>query len=371
MVERKKPMPIQDLVDENIVDIFVGGLHNLALSKDGKLYSWGCNDQKALGRAGDEYEPAPVEGLEDVKIVKVACGDSVTVALSDEGHVYTCGTYRSAEGILGFAKGQEVQATLTLLEPLVKAKVKVVDVSAGVDHVLALTSTGDVYGWGNGQQNQLGRRIIERRKINGLRPEKLGLKNIVKIGTGSYHSFAIDQDGRVYAWGLNNFHQCGLEPEDGGNEEIVPAPTLIEAFEDIKIKQIIGGEHHSLALTEAGEVYGFGRSDSSQLGLPANLAAQDEDGNEASHKKAVGTPTKIPDLPAIKFIACGSNHNLALTTDGNVYSWGFGESLALGNGVEEDVETPIKVEGQKIADVRILAIGAGGQHSVLLGAANK
>lgn len=53
---------------------------------------------------------------------------------------------------------------------------------------------------GNGQQAQLGRKIIERRKSNGLEPERLALRHIVSIGSGSYHSFAVDRGGTVYAW---------------------------------------------------------------------------------------------------------------------------------------------------------------------------
>lgn len=59
---------------------------------------------------------------------------------------------------------------------------------------------------GNGQQAQLGRKIIERRKTNGLDPERLAIRNIVLIGSGSYHSFAVDKAGVVYAWvSLNYF----------------------------------------------------------------------------------------------------------------------------------------------------------------------
>lgn len=50
-----------------------------------KVYSWGCNDQKALGRSGEETEPAPVDGLEDIFIVAITCGDSCSVALSKDG----------------------------------------------------------------------------------------------------------------------------------------------------------------------------------------------------------------------------------------------------------------------------------------------
>jgi alpha-tubulin suppressor-like RCC1 family protein len=65
--------------------VVAGGLHTLALSKTGKVYSWGCNDQKALGRAGEESEPHQVTDLDHILVVKIACGDSCSVALTDQG----------------------------------------------------------------------------------------------------------------------------------------------------------------------------------------------------------------------------------------------------------------------------------------------
>lgn len=65
-----------------------------------QLFSWGCNDQRALGRDGDEYEPALIESLAHVKIVKVACGDSVTMGLSEDGKLYCWGTFRVRRGRL-------------------------------------------------------------------------------------------------------------------------------------------------------------------------------------------------------------------------------------------------------------------------------
>ena len=111
-------------------------------------------------------------------------------------------------------------------------------VAAGSDHCLALTTSGHVYTFGNGQQGQLGRKIIERSKKHhtcqsdaaemtlqerwkhsrpavycwpdyqiqerGLTPERLALKNIVLVACGAYHSFAVEKNGTVYAWGFNS-----------------------------------------------------------------------------------------------------------------------------------------------------------------------
>ncbi|KAF9349036.1 hypothetical protein BGX26_012621 [Mortierella sp. AD094] len=357
VLSRKKPANLAALNDEQIVDIAAGGMHNMALTAEGKLWSWGVNDQRTLGRSGDEYTPMPVEGLDNVKIVKVACSDSLTVALTEEGHVYTWGTFRSAEGILGHSKEKEVQELPTIVEGLKE----IVDIATGTDHVLALDARGIVYSWGNGQQMQLGRRIVARRMLNGLTPESVGAKGMTKVGAGSYHSFAIDKEGKAYAWGLNTYGQCGNEDPKTEN---IPSVALIDGLRSETIADVQGGEHHTIALTKEGKLYGFGRSDSHQLGLGYTEEPGSED--SSSHKKAIRHPTLITGLPSIKAISVGGNHTLALTQTGDVYAWGFGEMLACGNGEEEDVEKPLKLTGQQIEKCRVIKVAAGGQHSVIL-----
>ncbi|KAF9363370.1 hypothetical protein BGX34_004318 [Mortierella sp. NVP85] len=357
ILSRKKPANLAALNDEQIVDIAAGGMHNMALTAEGKLWSWGVNDQRTLGRSGDEYTPLPVEGLDTVKIVKVACSDSLTVALTEDGYVYTWGTFRSAEGILGHSKEKEVQELPTIVHGIHD----VVDIATGTDHVLALDSKGMVYSWGNGQQMQLGRRIVARRMLNGLTPESVGAKGIAKVGAGSYHSFGIDKDGKAYSWGLNTYGQCG---NDDPRVENIPTVAPIVALQEEIMVDIEGGEHHTIALTKDGRLYGFGRSDSHQLGLGYTEEPGTED--PTGHKKAIRHPTVIPGLPPVKAISVGGNHTLALTQTGDVYAWGFGEMLACGNGEEEDVETPLKLTGQQIENCRVLKVAAGGQHSVIL-----
>ncbi|KAI8873104.1 RCC1/BLIP-II [Ramicandelaber brevisporus] len=390
ITERKYPFPLKCLFDQQIVDIAAGGIHNLALTANGVIWSWGCNDQKALGREGEEMIPAPItSGLDGVKIVKAYCGDSISVALSDEGKVYTWGTYRSSEGILGFDAENEIQAIPTIVQDLIFQQV--VDVAVGTDHVLALTSKGEVYGWGNGQNYQIGRRIVERRKINGTRPERLALREIVKIGAGAYHSFAIDKSGNVYAWGLNNYGQCGVSAADGGIEDTIRAPTLISRLCGQNIKHITGGEHHSLALLEDGSVMAFGRSDNNQLGLPFKSLTRatpvdDEDFIHPEHKipnadidpepdvsegpvtkTRIRVPIKLVGVPTFAAIACGAQFSLGLTLDGAAYSWGSAIGNVLANGDEDtDVERPEPMKGERLNSYTIARIDAGGAHSILL-----
>ena len=241
------------------------------------------NDKDALIPNEDlETYPYVVEALvkENFRAVQVAAGDSVSVAVSDKGELRAWGSFRSNDGVLGFdgVPGHApFQFTPISLPSL--SKIKISAVSCGADHVLALATTGHVYVWGNGQQNQLGRRIIERRRLNGLEPERLGLRNIVHVSAGMYHSFAVGSDGTVWAWGLNTYHQTGISEDKGGEEEMITHPTIVDALlpnnlGGAKVVSIGGGEHHSLFLLSNGEVMACGRCDAHELGLGDDHPAQ-------------------------------------------------------------------------------------------------
>lgn len=214
--------------------------------------------------------------------------------------------------------------------------------------------------------------MIERRKKNALEPELLALRNIKAIGTGSYHSFALSHSNELYVWGLNNYQQCGLWTEDDQSApDIVKSPTVIATLRDKGIvKSVVGGEHHSLVLMENGDVYAFGRADSSQLGLPPEeidrLHQHNQTKSTGNFKRAIGLPTKIPGLSNVVQISTGSNHAIAVTKDGSAYTWGFGTMLALGNGSEEDEPVPCKLTGQKIEGYKVIRASAGAQHTVIL-----
>ena len=150
-----------------------------------------------------------------------------------------------------------------------------VNIACGGNHVVALTQFGTVYTWGNGEHGELGRRIVERRKTNGLVPERLPLRRIVYVSAGGFNSFAIDETGRVYTWGLNNLRQCGIPytREVDAEKVVLWEPTEITSLspqilgKDRRVVQITGGESHTLFLLSDGCVYGCGRCNDSELGL--------------------------------------------------------------------------------------------------------
>lgn len=336
------------------------------------MWSWGCNDHFALGRTGDEYSPARVENLDHVKVVKTVCSDSLTMALSEDGHLYCWGTFRSGDGVLGFSPTQHTQEKPDIFKPL--QNMVIADIAAGADHCLALTTDGRVLVWGNSQQYQLGRYVPSRFLKNSLRPEVLNLRNIKLIGCGSYHSFAVTKDNILYAWGLNNFQQCGIDDShQNASSKCITRPSVVTSITGKGlIKSVHGGNHHSIVLMEDGTVYAFGRADSGQLGLSLEIIEKleirenEEDDASSGFKKAVGIPTRIEHLEGIQDIAVGIDHSIALDASGKAYSWGFGDSYALGNGGNEDEIVPYKISGQKLDGHQVLRVAAGAHHSLLL-----
>ena len=91
---RKKPQLIKMMPNNGtVVQAASGGMHSACLTDDGTVYTFGCNDEFALGRANDD----DIESVElPEKIIEITAGDSHTAALSETGIVYAWGTFRVA-----------------------------------------------------------------------------------------------------------------------------------------------------------------------------------------------------------------------------------------------------------------------------------
>ncbi|OGE55047.1 hypothetical protein PENARI_c005G03208 [Penicillium arizonense] len=388
-VKRPRLNKLLGAEEVGVVQVAVGGMHCLALTHDNKILSWGVNDQGALGRntvwdggykdmdASDSDSDDDDSGLnphestptaipasafpEGTVFVEVAAADSSSFALTDDGLVYGWGTFRSNDGILGFDATHHVQMT-----PLhISSLKKITHLSCGSNHVLALGDQGRVFSWGSGQQNQLGRRIVERNRLNGLQPREFGLpKNIVHIGSGCYHSFAVHTSGKVFAWGLNSFGATAIREGAGDSEAAIVHPTLVESLSGRNVTQICGGSHHSLARTADGECLVWGRLDGFQSGMKVDtLPSESTIKDERGRPRILIEPTPIPGIKA-KTVAANSDHSLAIDAEGRAWSWGFSATYATGQGTQDDIEVATIIDNTAVRGKQLNWAGAGGQFSV-------
>ena len=292
--EAKRPIELTSIftsLDKTVYSVVCGALHTLILLTNGEVYSLGCNDDGALGRSGEDNRPEKVDL--PVPVDMISAGDSHSIACnSANGIVYQWGVYRNALS----GKLSEVEPPHRIGESDFNRK-KIKKLLSGANHTMVLIDD-KVHIWGDPEGGALGRTPTDRRKTTqGLAIAGLGIRGIQDIFTAAYHSFIIrknpgkkDSETSVLAWGLNNHGQLGL-----GHVDNTVHPTEIEAFEGKNIKSIVGGEHHTIALTEEGEVYGFGKNDEGQLGLGEDYEPEpepeEEDEEEAKEEGEGGTVT--------------------------------------------------------------------------------
>ncbi|KAK4303800.1 hypothetical protein Pmani_024218 [Petrolisthes manimaculis] len=360
--EKSLPAVVPSLTD--IVAVAAGGLHTVCIDKAGKVRTWGCNDEGALGRLTPNEEDAFTSGTVDVpgKVVQICAGDCHTAALTDDGTVYAWGCFRDNSGPLGFLEDGVLQKTpikLTTDAPVVK-------ISSGNNHLVLLTKDGRVLTCGCGESGQLGR-IAEvfatRDSRNGkgietqlqLYPIKVykRRKAVVfdAVWAGGMTTFVrAEGTGDIYGFGLNNYNQLGHEDTSTKFQ-----PVLIKGFSGKTWKQISGGQHHSLALTEDGEVHSMGRREYGRLGM-------------GDIKGDMLVPTPIPSLVKEKgvVISAGECVSIVVTESGSAYGFGMGTNQQLGQGNDDDQLEPKVVRGKQLAERRVLVACAGGQHTVLL-----
>ena len=139
------------------------------------------------------------------------------------------------------------------------------------------------------------------------------------FGTDFYagfgHVIARTVHGRLYGWGDNKFGQVGQGTPSGQDKKVIratrsfPKPVPItEILEDKLVTSVACGFNHTVALTEEGEVYGWGFNKDGRVGCD-------------SKEMVVDIPTKIrfPDsVRKIQAVACGRHFSMALSSDGNV-----------------------------------------------------
>jgi len=401
-IDVKRPRYNELLSKHDIVRVATGGMHVLALTKDNRILSWGVNDSGALGRdtseakvktrdvdaddsdSDSEDETGGLIDLEatpiaisdkhfppDTTFVDIAAGDSCSFALTTEGAVYGWGTFRKNEGIMGFQTKDDVAYFPVYIEGMAKAT----QIACGTNHVFALTTDGHVYAWGNGQQNQLGRRLTERNLAEGLFPSKVGFREkkashkIVSIASGDYHGFAIADDGNVWAWGVNNFCETGIHDYVGDDDALILTPRVVASLVGKNVTAIAAGSHHNIATTKDGQALVWGRCDGSQTGLTRDqlLAINDEEKLmlNAGKPKILIDPTPLPELKDVAFAACGPDHTIVIDKAGKAHTWGFSANYQTGQGTTDDIEVPTMIDNTATREEKLTWSGCGGQYSVV------
>ncbi|MDR2033296.1 MAG: hypothetical protein LBP89_01510 [Helicobacteraceae bacterium] len=332
-----------NISDRNLTAIAVGDSHTIALDSEGKVWASGFNEYGQLGLSDPDNQRGFVEitDLSDKSIVAISAGDQHTIALGANGKVWASGFngyeqlgLNDAENRTGFVEIKD------LSDKNISA------LSAGGYHSFAIDDAGRVWASGRNNRGQLGVGDSYNRAAFSETPN-LKNKTIVAMAEGKYHSFAIDDAGRVWASGLNDEGQLGL-----GATNNRTTFTEVTSFKGRFIVAIAAGEAHSIALDNEGGVWTSGANDYGQLGLGDRTG-------RLRFTQVLGLAGK-----KIAAIGAGARFSIAASDDGTIWATGWNDKGQLGLG-----DTLDRAKFAKVANFKggvIAAIGGGEKHTILL-----
>ncbi|KHJ35151.1 putative ran exchange factor prp20 pim1 [Erysiphe necator] len=274
------------------------------------------------------------------------------------------------------------------INPRLSAKtVGVVQLAVGGMHCAALTHDNKILTWGVNDQGALGREAAQGGKMmdiektaqsdsdsdsddnedsglnpNEAEPREIDLTNIEEdtrfaaVFAGDSTTFALTTDGRVYGWGTFRGNDGIL----GFRQDIKTQhkPMLIPELKNIT--DIACGTNHVLALDTKGKVFTWGAGEQNQLAR--RVVSRTAAGALVPREFGLGRKN-------IKYIGCGDYHSFAISSTGDVYSWGlntFGQTGVPKEGLDEEdentVQLPTKVKS--LGDYKFKQITGGAHHTI-------
>lgn len=343
------------------------------------VYAWGAADSGALGIASylrpnlknlqRQFvisminRPARVRfyDKQKMKALKVACGHGFTVtSVKFQNKKFLLGSGINTDSQIGFHEAPKGSGRIMdqLIEPgrirlpLEKPdNCNVVSMACGRAHTVIVVENEGVFSLGNNAYGQCGRSIVEDEDysknptINQIRdlPD-----DIVKVVCGQDHTLFLTESGQVYSCGLGADGQTGC-----GHYKPVGHPIQVKGdIEGERIVSVGSRGDCSLAVSDKGDVFGWGNSEYGQLGL-------------VTEQTQVNTATHLPTQQCgkvIKAVAGGSCCAL-LNDAGQVFVWGFG-ILGKGPKLESTVAPslipePIFGRNELNPDTRVVDIDCG------------
>jgi alpha-tubulin suppressor-like RCC1 family protein len=299
---------------------------------------WGNNYAGQLGNGVDFQIVSPnwtaVSGLSGV--VQVAAGDDQSVALTSDGSVWDWGFVNLGSGTAHVSTVPEQVPSLTGI-----TKVATHD---GED--LALRSDGTVWAWGDNAYGDLGDGTTVPRDT----PVQVsGLTSVTQIAAGGSFGLALRSNGTVWSWGYNGDGELG-----NGTTDDSSVPVQVKGLS--QVTKIAAGQTDSMAVATRGittltSVYAWGANGQGQIG----------DGT--SRERPVPVQITGIGVPNVIAISVGNDYSMVLGSDGTLWDWGLNQWGQLGNGTITSANKPVEAEGLESG---ITQISAGDSHSLAL-----
>jgi alpha-tubulin suppressor-like RCC1 family protein len=215
---RPQQLPLSD------VTLATGARTHALLDSNGTVYACGSGDAGELGNGStaSTSTPTPVVGLPNgVKVTALTSSWEGSGALLANGDYYNWGYNAAGQLGDGTTANRAVPVRVDLPGPVNQ----IFQGGSGAKNgqTIAILKTGSVWAWGSNDRGQLG---IGTR-VNSSVPVQVRVPAgvaFVKVSSGGYASYAIDQSGRLWAWGDNGDGQLGT----GTNHRVETLPVEVQ-----------------------------------------------------------------------------------------------------------------------------------------------
>ncbi len=320
----------------------------IALTTRGRVYAWGGNTAGQLGNGSTKStdKPVRVKLPTGTRIKAVRAGCDFNLALTTRGHVLAWGFNGSGQLGTGTRRSHDRPVRVKF-----RHGTRIKAISAGLGDGLAITTKGHLLSWGFNDDGELGIGT----QTASLRPVRVEFPAGVKVrivAAGQQHSLAVSTTGQLYGWGFNQDGELG----DGTTMDTdTPVPVSLDgpvtpgrparAAAAPRIVSLAAGCFQSFALLSNGFLLAWGDNSAGELG----------DGMAAGSD--VPVRVAVPPGNNVTAISAGCVNGLALTSKGHVLAWGDNTIGELGTTVPGQSNVPVRVN--LAAGLRATGIGGG------------
>jgi len=284
-----------------------------------ELWVWGLNNRGVLGinnPAGDVATPVTTfAGGNNWK--QVSAGLSHIAAIKTDGSLWNWG--RGTESQLGNFAATDRSTPVTTFAGGNDWK----QVACGAYTTLAIKTDGSLWGWGRGDNGELGNFSNTNRSTPVT--TFAGENNWKQVSGGQEHTAAIKTDGSLWTWGRNSYGALGTNSSGFSDRRSTPVTTFVGGND---WKQVDCGNDYTAAVKSDGSLWTWGRNTQGQLGI-----------NNTTHKNI--PVTTFAGGNNWKSVACGDVHTIAIKTDGSLWIWGGNGQGQLGTDNFTSRSTPV------------------------------
>ncbi|MBC7460852.1 MAG: hypothetical protein H7287_05780, partial [Thermoleophilia bacterium] len=335
----------------SFVKVVSGGFHSAGIKADGMFYMWGEDAAQQLGNGtattSDVLTPQSLSIPSGVRTV--ALGRFSSMAIANDGQVYGWG--QASQGQLGLSVSPTTRDVPTVIPGLAGGAR---DIVANYDSMAVLMADGTVMTFGNSSYGQIGNGLATG--VYATPTAASGFANARSISGGRYDTYALMPDGTMKVAGQGTSGEFG----NGAFSSSSTPTTVTNHFGDL---DVAGGALFTISLGADGKVSSSGTNNNGELGVRSDRAST----YDAPAPETVQFVASPGTQPLAVSLTTGRSHTAATTSDGLVYTWGLNNSGQLGRaGNTYAVWSVPTVLQQGAGPMLIRNITMGGYNSIAL-----